>query len=157
MPLCFDPELLKLTEEMQEIWADLPVPIQRAGFLAYCLHLGADDAFRSKYRRDWWSILDSRLRLSARQSGSLQEFCESAARKVQGRVAPYPDQEREAARLWGLPEAEQEAVIDAMSEEAGTLISLIRCSQESKKESEGLNPPKEKTKAKSDTLFEEEE
>lgn len=116
--------MLELPESLRPFFVALNPHQQRAALLLVILNAAADPAFRSRYARRWWGILEERAKLAAMTSADLIEWSSSVSSRLGGQVGRNAEHRDEWQKL--IRAGEDTLVLDAIETSTPALVAFVR-------------------------------
>lgn len=125
--------VIPLPDELAPFFAALE-PAQRiAAQLVTILNAAADPAYKSRYRRRWWQILEDRVKLGAMTSESVTRWSSSVSGRLGGTMGRNAEQRGWWAELVAQSDVPDGQVLEALQEDAGVAIAFCRAYGESRR------------------------
>jgi hypothetical protein len=119
-------------ESTQPFYDAMSPAQQRAATLVYIANAAADPAFKSRYARRWWGLLEERAKLCAMTSPDLLRWSSSMAARLGGDLARNAAH-REAWRA-AVTAPDPGLVLDALQHDTPVLLAFVRAVSEAKRD-----------------------
>lgn len=116
---------IPLPPELVDFFGALTPAQQVAAQLVVILNAAADPAYKSRYRRRWWGIVEERVRLGAMTSESLTRWSSTVSSRLGGTVGRNESHRSAWASLMAtdVPGGE---VLDALENDAAVAVAFAR-------------------------------
>ena len=118
--------VLTLPDELQMLYDALTPPQRIAAQIVVVLNAAASPAYKSRYRRRWWQILEERVKLCALTSPDLARWSSCVSSRLGGQVGRNVRHREAWAELISQDDVEHTAVLDAMQHDTPVLVAFCR-------------------------------
>lgn len=120
-----------MPESLRPFYLALDPYQQRGALLLVIANAAADAAFKSRYRRRWWGMLEERAKLAALTSATLVEWSSSVSSRLGGPIGRNAEHRREWQDL--VRAGEDGRVLEAIETSTPALVAFVRAWSEARR------------------------